>query len=145
MEDMLKETDVLSVHVPLRKDTEGLVGEKEIRALKRGSVIVNTARGKVIDEEAMIRALTDGHVCQFSSLMIFDVDKLLQLSSVGLDVYPNEPKVNPRLLKFSQLTLLPHMGTENQDSQKKMEVRALMNLRDFLTKGKGGDLIPEMR
>jgi lactate dehydrogenase-like 2-hydroxyacid dehydrogenase len=128
MEDMLKETDVLSVHVPLRKDTEGLVGEKEIRALKRGSVIVNTARGKVIDEEAMIRALTDGH-----------------LSSVGLDVYPNEPKVNPRLLKFSQLTLLPHMGTENQDSQKKMEVRALMNLRDFLTKGKGGDLIPEMR
>jgi len=128
MEDMLKETDVLSVHVPLRKDTEGLVGEKEIRALKRGSVIVNTARGKVIDEEAMIRALTDGH-----------------LSSVGLDVYPNEPKVNPRLLKFSQLTLLPHMGTENQDSQKKMEVRALTNLRDFLTKGKGGDLIPEMR
>lgn len=62
MEDMLRETDVLSVHVPLRKDTEGLVGEKEIRTLKKGSVIINTARGKVIDEEAMIRALSDGHV-----------------------------------------------------------------------------------
>lgn len=62
MEDMLKEADVLSIHVPLRNDTEGLVGEKEIRALKKGSIIVNTARGKVIDENAMIRALEDGHV-----------------------------------------------------------------------------------
>lgn len=62
VEEMLEVTDVLSVHVPLRADTEGLVGEKMIRGLKRGSVIVNTARGKVIDEEAMIRALEDGHV-----------------------------------------------------------------------------------
>ena len=70
MEDMVKETDVLSVHVPLRKDTESLVGEKEIRALKKGSVIVNTARGKVIDEEAMIRALADGHVCLVPSIVV---------------------------------------------------------------------------
>jgi len=128
MEDMLKETDVLSVHVPLRKETECLVGEKQIRALKKGSIIVNTARGKVIDEAAMIRALEDGH-----------------LASVGLDVYPDEPQVNPRFLEFPQLALLPHMGTENQDSQRRMEVRALTNLRDYFTKGKGSDLIPEMR
>jgi hypothetical protein len=70
MEDMVKETDVLSVHVPLRNDTESLVGEKEIRALKKGSVIVNTARGKVIDEEAMIRALADGHVCLVPSIVV---------------------------------------------------------------------------
>jgi len=56
---------VLSVHVPLRKETEGLVGEKWIRTLKPGAIIVNTARGKVIDEEAMIRALEDGHVSGF--------------------------------------------------------------------------------
>lgn len=62
VEEMLAQTDVLSVHVPLRKETVGLVGEKWIRALKPGAVIVNTARGKVIDEEAMIRALEDGHV-----------------------------------------------------------------------------------
>jgi len=145
MEDMLKESDVLSVHVPLRKDTESLVGEKEIRAMKKGSVIVNTARGKVIDEDAMIRALADGHVRIILSYYCCDIDKILQLSSVGLDVYPDEPNVNSRLLEFPQLALLPHMGTENQDSQKKMEIRALTNLRDFLTKGKGGDLIPEMR
>ena len=62
VEEMLGQADVLSVHVPLRKETEGLVGEKWIRALKPGAIIVNTARGKVIDEEAMIRALEDGHV-----------------------------------------------------------------------------------
>jgi lactate dehydrogenase-like 2-hydroxyacid dehydrogenase len=126
--EMLGQADVLSLHVPLRSDTEGLVGEKWIRALKKGAIIINTARGKVIDEQAMIRALEDEH-----------------LSSVGLDVYPDEPKINPRLLEFPRITLLPHMGTENQDSQRKMEVRALTNLRDFLTKGKGQDLVPELR
>ena len=62
VEEMLAQTDVLSVHVPLRQDTVGLVGEKWIRALKPGAIIINTARGKVIDEDAMIRALEDGHV-----------------------------------------------------------------------------------
>ncbi|KDQ20001.1 hypothetical protein BOTBODRAFT_125531 [Botryobasidium botryosum FD-172 SS1] len=127
-EAMLRETDVLSIHVPLKKETEGLVGEKEIRALKRGSVIVNTARGKVIDEEALIRALKDGH-----------------LYGAGLDVYPNEPEVNPELFTFSNVTLLPHMGTETRESQHKMEVRALQNVQDYLTNGAGKDVVPEMK
>ena len=58
------------------------------------------------------------------------------MGAVGLDVFPDEPQVNP---------LLPHMGTETCDSQKKMEIRALSNLRDFLTKGKGFDIIPEFK
>ena len=62
LDEMLAQADVLSVHVPLRAETEGLVGEAMIRKLKPGAVIVNTARGKVIDEAAMIRALEDGHV-----------------------------------------------------------------------------------
>jgi len=62
VEEMLAQTDVLSVHVPLREETVGLVGEKWIRALKPRAIIINTARGKVIDEVAMIRALEDGHV-----------------------------------------------------------------------------------
>ncbi|KAJ3514801.1 hypothetical protein NLJ89_g2157 [Agrocybe chaxingu] len=128
VEEMLAQADVLSVHVPLRQETVGLVGEKWIRALKPGAIIINTARGAVIDEEAMIRALEDGH-----------------LAAVGLDVFPNEPQVNPRLLEFPQVTLLPHMGTENQDTQRKMEVRALANLRDFLTVGMGKDLVPEFK
>lgn len=62
VEEMLALADILSVHVPLRHDTVGLVGERWIRALKPGAIIINTARGKVIDEDAMIRALEDGHV-----------------------------------------------------------------------------------
>lgn len=65
LEALCREADVLSVHVPLREDTVHLVGEREIRAMKRGSIIVNTARGKVIDEEAMVRALEDSHVGRF--------------------------------------------------------------------------------
>ena len=61
--EFLKEADVLAISVPLRKETEGLVGEEMIRGLKKGAIIVNTARGKVIDEDAMVKALEDGHVC----------------------------------------------------------------------------------
>jgi glyoxylate reductase len=146
LDEMLAQTDVLSVHVPLRQDTVGFVGEKMIRALKPGAIIVNTARGKVIDEEAMIKALEDGHVgASFFFMRIRDLIKHTQLAAVGLDVFPNEPEVNPRLLEFPQVTLLPHMGTENQDTQRKMEVRALSNLRDFLITGKGKDLVPEFK
>jgi len=128
LDEFLGLADVLSVHVPLRPDTEGLVDEGMIRRLKRGAILVNTARGKVIDETALIRALEDGH-----------------LGAVGLDVYPNEPAVNPRLLEFPNATLLPHMGTETCDTQKKMEIRALTNIRDYLVKGKGRDIVPELR
>ena len=68
-----------------------------------------------------------------------------QLSAVGLDVFPNEPSINPRLLQLPQATLLPHMGTETQESQKKMEIRALTNLRDYLTRGFGSDVVPELK
>lgn len=62
VEDMLRQADVLSIHVPVRAETVGLVGERWIRSLKPGAVIINTARGKIVDEDAMIRALEDGHV-----------------------------------------------------------------------------------
>jgi len=128
VEEMLAEADVLSVHAPLNPETVGLVGEKWIRALKKGAIIINTARGKVVDEEAMIRALEDGH-----------------LASIGLDVFPDEPAVNPKLFEFPYITLVPHMGTETQDTQRKMEVRALKNIQDFLTTGSGKDVVPECR
>ena len=78
LDEFLAQADVLSVHVPLRKETEGFVSESMIRKLKKGSVIVNTARGKVIDEDAMIRALEDGHVRLFILMpyflvLIFDI------------------------------------------------------------------------
>ena len=60
-------------------------------------------------------------------------------------MYPNEPEVNPKFFNFPNATLLPHMGTENQDTQRKMEVRALSNIRDYLLTGQGKDVIPEMK
>jgi len=62
-----------------------------------------------------------------------------------LDVFPDEPEVDPRSLKFTNVTLLPHMGTETKDTQKAMEVRALTNLRDFLVSGMGQDLVAEYK
>jgi len=67
------------------------------------------------------------------------------LGAVGLDVFPDEPAVNPRLLDFRNATLLPHMGTMTCDTQRKMEVRTLTNIRDFLVKGKGLDIVPELQ
>ena len=64
-----------------------------------------------------------------------------KVSSVGLDVFTNESDVNPRLLELPHVTLLPHMGTENQDPLRNMEVRALSNLRDFFLTGMGKDLV----
>ncbi|EIW84284.1 hypothetical protein CONPUDRAFT_120017 [Coniophora puteana RWD-64-598 SS2] len=128
IDTLCQQADVLSLHVPLNQATEKIIGEREIRLLKRGSVIVNTARGMVVDQEAMIKALEDGH-----------------LSSVGLDVFPNEPEVDPRLMKFRQNVLLPHMGTETSDTEAAMELQALTNLRDFLKTGQGKDIVPEMR
>ena len=67
----------------------------------------------------------------------------LQLASVGLDVFMKEPKVDERLISMPHITLLPHIGTENRDARRKMEVLALTNLRDYLVTGKGLTPVPE--
>jgi phosphoglycerate dehydrogenase-like enzyme len=70
LDEFLGLADVLSVHVPLRPDTEGLVSEGMIRKLKKGAILVNTARGKVINEAALVKALEDGHVSICQSIII---------------------------------------------------------------------------
>ncbi|KAH9917532.1 D-isomer specific 2-hydroxyacid dehydrogenase [Fomitopsis serialis] len=127
-DDMLAQADVLSVHVPFTEETRNIVDDRMIRKLKKGAVIINTARGQVIEEEAMMQALKDGH-----------------LSAVGLDVFYNEPNIDPRWYDIPNAVLLPHVGTATADSVKKMELRALGNLRDFVLVGKGTDLVPELR
>jgi len=127
LETFLGKADVVSVHIALKEETVGYIGEKELKSMKKGSILINTARGKVIDESALIKVLEEGHIY-----------------AAGLDVYPNEPQINPRLFDFPNVTLLPHMGTETQESQHTMEIRALGNLRDFLVHGSGKDVVPEM-
>lgn len=69
----------------------------------------------------------------------------MQLGAAGLDVFEEEPKVPAELIAMDNVSLLPHVGTENQDARRKMEVVAITNIRDFLTKGKGEQLVPELK
>ena len=96
--------------------------------MKDGSILINTARGGVVDQEAFINALSSG-----------------KLSSAGLDVYPNEPEIDQRLIDMPNLTLLPHMGTETRETQHKMEVLVFDNIKNALTKHKLLNQVHEQR
>jgi glyoxylate reductase len=99
-EELLKTSDVLSLNLSLRKETAGIIGRKEFELMKQGVIIVNTARGKLIDEQALVDALDSGKVF-----------------SAGLDVYEEEPKVHEGLLRNPNVVLLPHIGTATYETQ----------------------------
>lgn len=99
-EELIKTSDVLSLNCSLRKETVGIIGKKEFERMKDGVVIVNTARGKLMDEQALVDALESGKVF-----------------SAGLDVYEEEPKVHQGLLDNPNVVLLPHIGTATKETQ----------------------------
>jgi lactate dehydrogenase-like 2-hydroxyacid dehydrogenase len=125
-EQLLKQSDVLSVHVPLSKATQHLIGPAEIQRMKPGVVIVNTARGAVIDEAAMAEALETGHI-----------------AAVGLDVYEEEPKVHPKLVANPRALLVPHLGTHTTETLAKMEGLAMENARRGVLGEKLLTVVPE--
>lgn len=94
--------------------------------MKNGVVIVNTARGAVIDEDALVKALDDG-----------------QVWSAGLDVFEEEPKVHPGLVANPHVMLLPHMGTWTVETQTAMEEWNIGNVRAAIEKGKLNNVVPE--
>ena len=93
-DELLAQSDVLSLNLPLNKHTRHIISTKEFEKMKKGIVIVNTARGAIIDEAALVKALDNGRV-----------------RSCGLDVYEDEPKIHPGLVANPHVMLLPHMGT----------------------------------
>ncbi|KAH8778016.1 D-isomer specific 2-hydroxyacid dehydrogenase [Hyaloscypha finlandica] len=125
-EELLKSTDVISLNCSLTKETVGLVGKKEFALMKKGVIIVNTARGKLIDEQALVDALEEGKVF-----------------SAGLDVYEEEPKVNEGLLNNPNVVLLPHVGTSTWETQRNMELLVLENLESAVKKGLLVTQVPE--
>ncbi|CAO3594026.1 unnamed protein product [Absidia cylindrospora] len=125
-ETLLKTSDILSVSVPLNKQTTHLLSFREFAMMKKGVIVVNTARGKVINETALVQGLETGKVL-----------------SAGLDVYEEEPKVHPGLLTHPRCVLLPHIGTFTNESQKKMEDLVLDNLVAALTKNTLLTPVPE--
>lgn len=103
LDTLLAESDVVSLHVPLTGETRHLIGERELALMKQGAVLVNTARGPVVDEEALAMALERG--------VIF---------AAGVDVYEREPTVHPRLLAAPRTVLLPHIGSASLATRTRM-------------------------
>ena len=127
-EELLKTSDVLSLNLPSNPKTRHIISTEQFKLMKPTCVIVNTARGAVIDEAALVDAL----------------DQEL-IAGVGLDVFEEEPKIHPGLVKNEKAMLLPHMGTWTGETQKKMEVLVIDNIRSALT-GKGLiSMVPEQK
>lgn len=114
LEDLLQESDFVSLHVPASEETSGLVSSERLAAMKSGSILVNTARGDIVDEDALADALAQGH-----------------LAAAGLDVHREEPRVNPRLARLENVVLLPHLGSATLETREAMGLRALDNLSDY--------------
>jgi glyoxylate reductase len=106
--------------------TYHIVSTKEIEKMKTGVTIVNTARGSVMDEEALIEALESGKVW-----------------SAGLDVFEKEPQVDDRLIANKRVLMVPHVGTYTQETRGQMEGWAISNLLSVLETGKLRNRVPE--
>ncbi|KAL9608128.1 MAG: hypothetical protein Q9167_007020 [Letrouitia subvulpina] len=117
-EELLQTSDVISIHLPLSDATRGIIGAKEFSMMKDGVVIVNTARGAIMDESALVDALDQGKVF-----------------AAGLDVYENEPEVHPGLIRNDNVLLLPHVGTATVETQYKMEVLVIENVKSAVESG----------
>lgn len=111
LDELFATSDVVSLHVPGSAEATHLVNTRLLSLMRPGSYLVNTARGSVIDDEALIAALRSGH-----------------LAAAGLDVYPKEPTVAPALLVLPNVVTLPHLGSATVETRTAMGMRALENL-----------------
>jgi len=103
LDELLARSDIVSLHVPLTPDTRHLIDAARLARLRPSTVLVNTARGPVVDEAALADALEDG-----------------RLFAAGLDVYEEEPRVHPRLLAAPRTVLLPHIGSASHATRTRM-------------------------
>ena len=113
-ESLLKTSDFISIHVPLNPETRHLIGYRELCMMKPSAYLINTARGEVIDEEALVRAL-----------------KEKRISGAGLDVFEHEPAIHPALFKMDNVVMLPHIGSATIETRTKMGLMAAENLIAF--------------
>ena len=115
LDDLLATADVVSLHVPLTEATRHLIGARELGVMKDTAVLVNAARGPIVDEEALVDALVAGTIF-----------------AAGLDVFEGEPALNPRLLGAPRLVLLPHIGSATTQTRTRMGRLACQGAVDVL-------------
>ena len=111
VESLLEVSEFLSINCPATPETKGLINERTISLLPDGAIIVNTGRGAIIDDDALIAALKSG-----------------KLAAAGLDVFNNEPNIHPGYLELENAFLLPHIGSATKETRDGMGFRALDNL-----------------
>jgi lactate dehydrogenase-like 2-hydroxyacid dehydrogenase len=116
LEQILEESDFVSLHCPALPETRHLMNRERLARMRRSAFLVNTARGDVVDEAALVDALKQGTI-----------------AGAGLDVYEQEPKVSPGLLNMENVVLLPHLGSATRETRVAMGMRALENLRLFFS------------
>jgi len=110
-ETLLREADFLTLHVPLTPETHHLVGARELAMLKPTAFLINAARGKCVDEAALVEALQSK-----------------RLAGAGLDVFEHEPHVHPELLSLPNVVLAPHVGSATAQTRLAMAMLAVENL-----------------
>ena len=122
--ELLALADIVSVHCPLTPQTQHLIDDHAFAAMKPNSVLINAARGAVVDEDALIRALQNGVI-----------------AGAGLDVYKNEPEVNPALIEMQNVVLSPHIGTATIEARDDMGFRVIENIEMYLATGEPKDRV----
>ena len=114
LETLLRESDYISLNAPATKETKHMIGKKELEMMKESAVLINTARGSLIDEAALAHALKEN-----------------QIWAAGLDVYENEPKILPALLELDNVVLAPHAGTKTSEARDEMALEVIENILGF--------------
>jgi lactate dehydrogenase-like 2-hydroxyacid dehydrogenase len=110
-ETLLKESDFVSVHVPLMKETTHLISDKEFKLMKKSAILINTSRGPVVDEKALVKALKEGEIW-----------------GAGLDVYEKEPEMEPGLAELDNVVVVPHIASATIDTRTNMGLMAVKNI-----------------
>ncbi|EXJ82176.1 D-3-phosphoglycerate dehydrogenase [Capronia coronata CBS 617.96] len=127
-EDLLRRSNVLSLNVPLNSKTRHIISTAQLEMMKPTSIVINTARGAVLDEVALVEALENGTI-----------------AGAGLDVFEEEPNIHPGLIQNKNVILLPHMGTHTTETKRKMEEWTIENIREALEKGRLMSPVPEQQ
>jgi len=113
---LLRESDFLSLHVPLVPETRHLIQARELGLMKPTAILINTARGPVVDEEALVEALRSG-----------------KIAGAGLDVFEHEPQIHPSLSAMNNVVVIPHVGSATAETRFKMAMLAAENLMEALS------------
>lgn len=123
LDRLVAEADILTLHCPAGPETEHLIDTRRLALMKPGACLVNTSRGRLVDEEALITALSEGRI------------------GAGLDVFEHEPEVDPRLLVLPNLVALPHLGSATYEGRGAAGHRIITNIRSWVDGHRPPDMV----